>query len=69
MSKGSPVVPVRIPAELLEQVNAAVEEINIRRIDEPLTRNGWIVRAMKDALAKRKRSATRKRKGTSSPLG
>ena len=56
MSKGSPIVAVRLPAELLARVNLAVRKLQERTREEPPTRNAWIVKAISEALAKRERS-------------
>jgi hypothetical protein len=56
-AKGSPVIPVRVPNELLALVDAAVA----RTLDQasPTTRSGWIIKAIEDRLAKQARSAKR----------
>jgi hypothetical protein len=64
MSKGSQVVPVRIPAELLELVDQAVARSVDTRIAGPWNRSSFIIRAIEEKVAKMARSAGK----TESPL-
>ena len=61
---GSPVVPVRIPAELLELVDQAVARSAATRRDGPWTRSSFIVAAVEEKLEKMARSSGK----TQSPL-
>jgi hypothetical protein len=54
---GSPVVPVRIPVELLELVDQAVARSVATRRDGPWTRSSFIVTAIEEKLKKMARSA------------
>lgn len=56
MSKGSPVVPIRIPATLLERIETQIAESNPRRKGEPWTRSAFILSAIEEKLAKMERS-------------
>jgi hypothetical protein len=56
MSRGSPLVSIRIPAELLEQVDQKVTRSATRR-DVPWTRSSFIVAAIEEKLKKMARSA------------
>ena len=57
MGKGSQVVPVRIPAELLGLVDAAVARSVDTRRDGPWTRSSFILAAISEKLAKMARSS------------
>jgi hypothetical protein len=56
VSKGSPVVPMRIPSELLAEIERAIEGRNSRAPGEPWTRTGFIITAIREKLAKMERS-------------
>lgn len=62
MSKGSPIVPIRIPAELLALVDEQIASSNTRRGDEPWTRSAFIIAAIKEKLDKMERSRKSKKK-------
>lgn len=55
MSKGSPIIPVRIPDELLAEIDAVVSSY---RDAEPWTRSSFIIHCVRAELAKRQRSRT-----------
>jgi hypothetical protein len=57
MSRGSPLVSVRIPAELLELVDQVVARSVDTRPDGPWTRSSFIVAAIEEKLKKMARSA------------
>jgi hypothetical protein len=57
MSKGSQIVPVRFPAELLQLVDQAVARSVSTRRDSPWTRSSFIVSAIEEKLNKMARSA------------
>lgn len=57
MSRGSPLVSVRIPAELLELLDHAVARSVDTRRDGPWTRSSFIVAAIEEKLKKMARSA------------
>lgn len=66
MSKGSRVVPVRFEEELLDAVAAMIASSNERRQGEPWTTSEFVRAAVREKLAKMKRSAgwrARKRRG------
>lgn len=58
MGKGSPFVSLRVPTAVLAQIDVALRELGERTRGEPPTRSGWILKAIQDALAKRERSRT-----------
>jgi hypothetical protein len=60
MSKGSQIVPVRIPAELLGLVDDAVARSVHTRKDGPWTRSSFIIAAIEEKLAKKARSNGKK---------
>lgn len=64
MSKGSPFVAIRVPADLLAALDASVESCNHSRTEEPYDRSAWIRVAIRERLAKlaRGRKPQRKRK-------
>jgi hypothetical protein len=64
MAKGSPVLSIRIPAELLELVDEAVERSVGTRKDGPWTRSSFILASIEEKLKKMARSAGR----TTSPV-
>jgi hypothetical protein len=57
MSRGSPLVSIRIPAELLELVDQAVARSADTRRDGPWTRSSFILAAIEEKLKKMARSA------------
>lgn len=57
MSKGSPIVNVRVPAELLSEIEAAVERSQDIRQDGGYTLSSWIIAAIRERIAKHVRSA------------
>jgi hypothetical protein len=59
MAKGSPVLSIRIPAELLELVDRAIARSVDTRKDGPWTRSSFIVAAIEEKLKKMARSAGR----------
>lgn len=63
MSKGNPIVPLRFPPQLLDQVDAKIRRSLDTRAAEPWTRTSFILAAVKEKLAKMKRSAGGRRKG------
>jgi hypothetical protein len=65
VSTGSPVIPLRIPRELLAEIQAAMERASHYRQGEPWTRSGFILAAIREKLQKMERSrmsGKRKRK-------
>jgi hypothetical protein len=63
MSKGSPIVPLRIPEELLAQIDVAVMESLAYRDAEPFTRTSFILEAVREVFRHRERAkAARKRR-------
>ena len=57
MARGSPVVSVRIPAELLALVNEVIARSADTRKDGPWTLSSFIVAAVEEKLEKQARSA------------
>lgn len=63
MSKGSPVVTLRVPEEELARLDAAILACNSRRKGTPWSRTDFIMAAVREKLAKMARSrSSRKRK-------
>jgi hypothetical protein len=56
MSRGSPVLTVRIPAELLQLVDEAVARSVYTRKEGPWTRSSFAVAALEEKLQKMARS-------------
>lgn len=52
MSKGSPIVPVRIPIDLLEAIDREIGAVNVRRTKEPYYRSSFILDAVREKLDK-----------------
>lgn len=63
MSKGSPIITLRIPAELLANVQVVVAETGANCKGEPWNLTTWILQAIKDKLAhqQRAREASKRR--------
>jgi hypothetical protein len=59
MSKGSPRLTIRIPAELLALVDKAVYRSVYTRTNGPWTRSSFVISAIEEKLAKMARSAGR----------
>lgn len=57
MAKGSPVVAVRIPTELLELIDDVIVRSAATRKDGPWTRSSFIIAAIEEKLDKMARSA------------
>lgn len=55
MSKGSKIVPVRIPDEMLAEMESAVASQNFHTKGEPLTVSGWIRQCVERELRDRRR--------------
>jgi hypothetical protein len=60
MSRGSPLLSLRIPAELLGLVDDAVARSVHTRKDGPLTRSSFIIKAIEEQLKKMARSNGKK---------
>lgn len=56
MSRGTPITPLRLPRDLVEQIDRAIAQNNRTRFGEPWNRTSWIVQAIKERLAKQERS-------------
>ena len=56
MSKGSPIIPVRFPDELLAQMDREIARAERTRLDEPWTRSSFVLAAVRAFLDKRERS-------------
>lgn len=57
MAKGSPVLSVRIPVELLALVDEVIARSAATRKDSPWTRSSFIIAAIEEKLEKMARSA------------
>lgn len=67
MSKGSPMVPIRIPAELFQRIEAQIALTNVFARDEEYTVSSWLRKAAEEKLAKMIRSRRRKSKNDFHP--
>lgn len=56
MSRGSPVVCMRLTESFLSEVDQRIKEINTRRKGSPLTRSDFIFEAILEKLNKMERS-------------
>lgn len=56
MSKGSPVIPCRFPADLLAQVDQTIRRSQDTRAGEPWNRTTFILQAVRDKLNHMERS-------------
>lgn len=61
MGKGSKIVPVRIPAELLGLMDQATARSVHTRKDGPLNRSSFIIKAIEEKLKKMARSNGKKK--------
>ena len=59
MSKGSPIITVRLPQQTIDRVNNEIARINARRMDSPYTLRTFIVAAVFDKLAHIDRSRSK----------
>lgn len=68
MSKGNPIVKVRVPRDVLAEVNNAIDSHARRSSREPHTMSSWLLDAIKEKLAhiarSKKSSAKRRRSET-----
>jgi hypothetical protein len=67
MSKGSPLVIVRMPAKLIDEMDRVMHLANHRRRGEPLTRSTFVRAAVKEKLAHMHRSRTYRAKRRDNP--
>jgi len=69
MSKGSPIVSVRVNPLLLASIDNVVARINKRRREEPLTRSTFILNCVLDKFDHLERSLKSKRPKQATPGG
>lgn len=72
MSKGTRIYSLRLPPELMDEVEMAIERSVGNRAAEPYNRTTWIIAAIREKLAHLKRSSGRRKsivKGCNTPLG
>lgn len=62
MGKGSPVIPIRFPVDLLAVVDQEVSRSADYRTDGPWTRSSFVLAAVREKLAKMERSRKWRRK-------
>jgi len=62
MSKGTPFVSVRVPDDLLQQIEQEIARTNQNTRNAPFTRSSWILVAIREKLAHAKRSRQKKKK-------
>jgi hypothetical protein len=70
MSRGTRITPLRLPPDLLAQIDLAIASNNVYRVAQDYNRTSWIVQAIKERLAKleRSRSGRHKRKATAAAV-
>jgi hypothetical protein len=68
MSKGSPIVNLRIPSDRLSLLDAEIDKVNRTRRDAPYTRSSFILAAIDDKLKHLKRSRGKRRPKTWPPV-
>ena len=61
MSKGTTIYTMRIPDELIAQVEGTMSRLNHYRRDEPLTRSAFFLAAIREKLHKMERSRRSKK--------
>lgn len=61
MSKGSPVIPLRIPQTLLNEMEIVIAQRNTLTLNEPWSRSSFIVAAIREKLAHMERSRSKKK--------
>jgi len=66
MSKGSKIVPVRIPAKLLGQIYTLIAQRNLKSKEEPWTTSAFVLCAIREKLDHSQRSRGRRRRSPAS---
>lgn len=56
MSKGNPIVPIRMSPGLIAQIDSLIASANKLRRGAPYDRSSWITAAIKEKIAHRERS-------------
>lgn len=69
MSKGTPVITIRIPPGVVQQIDEIAKQSINRKATEPWTRSSWIMQAIVDKLdhVRRGREASKRRRKTPVP--
>lgn len=62
MSKGNPIVPIRIERPILMEMNAVIRKRNATTRDEPWTRTAFIVTAILEKIKKMERGRKPKKR-------
>jgi hypothetical protein len=62
MSKGSKIVPVRIPEVLIHEIQEAIASADVYRFDQPYTVSEWIRGAVAERLGHLRRARTQRKK-------
>jgi hypothetical protein len=62
MSAGSQIIPVRLAAELLDDMDEAIAAANCSRRAEPYTRSSWLRAVVREKLAKLERGRRPRKK-------
>lgn len=68
MSKGSKVVPVRIPNDLMEEIRRALNERKDARTMKPINFSTWVRQAIREKIAHARRSRARRAPKTVEPV-
>jgi len=69
MSLGNPVVQVRVPRPILEEMDETIQRANGHRVVEDWTRSSFVLAAIREKIAKMKRSRRKKAKAVAPPKG
>jgi hypothetical protein len=56
MSKGSPIITLRVNEQLLSDLEDEIRNANFNRKDTPYTRSSWILKAVTEKISHLKRS-------------
>ena len=62
MSKGNPIIKLRVSREKLAEINSAIDSANVSRREEEYRISSWIRAAIEEKLAHLKRSKRKKQK-------
>lgn len=62
MSRGSPILSVRVPADQLEVIDRVISEINARGLDPQYDRTSFVLAAIREKIAHRERSRLKRRR-------
>ena len=67
MSQGSPRVTIRVPVDLLAEIDAAIERSQSIAHADHADRTAWLLSAVREKLSKQRRGRARPRKAAAGP--